>query len=54
MIIQQIFNLENMVAGVLHIPKRIIPRIKNIGINEEQIQMSTVENPKRIISFWIL
>lgn len=37
--------------GYSHIIKHIIPRMKKIGINDEQIRIMTIENPKDILSF---
>jgi len=35
--------------GYSHIPKHILPRMRGIGITEEQILRITVENPKRVL-----
>lgn len=37
--------------GYSHIPKHIIPRMKQVGITEEQIYKITIENPKRLLEF---
>lgn len=35
--------------GYGHIPRNIVPRLKNAGVSEEAIQQMTVENPRRLL-----
>jgi phosphotriesterase-related protein len=37
--------------GYTHIPEHILPRMRRAGISDEQIQMITEENPKRLLAY---
>lgn len=37
--------------GYAHIPKHIFPRMRGVGITPEQIDMMSIENPKRVFCY---
>lgn len=47
----KIFFIKYGGWGYAHIPKHIVPRMRNNGISAEAIHQITIENPKKVLSF---